>query len=213
MLSDPSFKKWRYSSTTKILKNNLNGTEYSLRQYEHEDSLYGTSGFKIHHGPDLWIHDHDVDFNAEERELQAEREADQREQRAKLDKEEIQRQNFRDADVQDVPYTYQIDTHGNESLAIRYGIANMTVSNRQSEIIRLQKRRKLKEDKYEVLLSDFRDRPAIVIIEPGTEFVKTFYQLDEIWFKEHKELELTLKGNGSFTLKELATFHVLKAVG
>lgn len=98
MLSAPSFKKWRYSSSTKILKNNLNGTEYSLRQYEHEDSVSGTGGFRIYHGPDLWIHDHDVNFNAEEREHQTEMDAVQREHRAKLDMEEIQRQNYRDMD-------------------------------------------------------------------------------------------------------------------
>lgn len=36
--------------------------------------------------------------------------------------EEIRR--HRDADQQTTPYTYQIGKHGNESLAIRYGIAN-----------------------------------------------------------------------------------------
>jgi hypothetical protein len=64
-----------------------------------------------------------------------------------------------------------------------------------------------------VLLSDFRDRKARAIIEAGTEYVKTFYPLDDEWFKKYADLEETLKGNNSFTLKELAIFHVQKTVG
>jgi hypothetical protein len=64
-----------------------------------------------------------------------------------------------------------------------------------------------------VVLTDFRDRKAKAVIETGTEYVKTFYPLEDIWFEKHADLENTLKGNGSFTLKELATFHVNKTVG
>ncbi len=67
-------------------------------------------------------------------------------------------------------------------------------------------------DMYEVLLIDYRSRKAKVIIEPGTEYVKTFYPYTENWFDKHSELEQTLKGNGTFNLKELATFHVQKTV-
>ena len=71
----------------------------------------------------------------------------------------------------------------------------------------------MSKDLYEVLLTDFRDRKARAIIETGTEYVKTFYPLDDGWFEKYADLEETLKGNNSFTLKELATFHVQKAVG
>jgi len=65
---------------------------------------------------------------------------------------------------------------------------------------------------YEVLLVDYRNRKARAIIEKGAEYIKTFYPLNDKWFDLHEDLELTLKGNGTFTLKELATFHVSKTV-
>jgi len=122
-------------------------------------------------------------------------------------KEELERINLRDSDCQDEPYTYEVKgTHPNEQFAIRYGIAN------NSNKIRLKKLKKLQNDYYEVELTDYRDRHAIVVIEKGTEYVKTFLPMDNEWFKKHEDLELTLKGNGSFTLKELATFHVQKII-
>lgn len=124
----------------------------------------------------------------------------------KRKKEELERINLRDSDCQDEPYTYEIQKHPNEQFAIRYGIAN------NSNKIRLKKLKKLKKDYYEVELTDYRNRHAIVIIEKGKEYVKTFYPMDNEWFENHKDLELTLKGNGTFTLKELATFHVQKII-
>lgn len=155
---------------------------------------------------------------------------------AENEKNKFARQQHRDGDQQSTPYTYQIGKHGNESLAIRYGIANQvrkvkeywyhaqggeqkrnpdrdTVFYGPAGTIRLQKTKKLGEDLYEVLLTDFRDRKAKAIIEVGTEYVKTFYPVNDIWFEKHADLEETLKGNSSFTLKELATFHVQKSVG
>lgn len=79
--------------------------------------------------------------------------------------------------------------------------------------IRLQKTRRISKDLYEVLLTDFRDRKARAVIEPGADYVKTFYPLDDDWFVKNSDLEEALKGNNSFTLKELATFHIQKAVG
>lgn len=151
-------------------------------------------------------------------------------------KEQERRQQHRDSDQQAMPYTYQIGKHANEALAIRYGIANQKKSKREywyfakggerkrnadretvfyepSDTIRLQKTNKISNDLYEVRLSDFRDRKAKAIIEVGTEYVKTFYPMDDGWFVKHADLETTLKGNNSFTLKELATFHVQKTVG
>ena len=174
---------------------------------------------------------------AEKKRQAAEQEVDrQAHERRKLELEAAARRRIlRDADSQDEPYTYEIDTHGNESLAIRYGIANNErkveeywyhaqggqythnparnkVYFKPASFIRLQKVRRVGTDHFDVLLTDFQNRLARAVIEAGTEYVKTFYPLDDGWFRRHAELELTLKGNGSFTLKELAKFHVQKAV-
>lgn len=172
------------------------------------------------------------------RKEQAEAEAKEKREReeAERQKKEFERQQHRDGDQQETPYTYQIGKHGNESLAIRYGIANQErkvkeywyyakggeqkrnpdrdkVYYEPANKIRLQKTRKVSKDLYEVLLTDFRDRKARAVIETGTEYVKTFYPIDDSWFEKYADLEETLKGNNSFTLKELATFHIQKAVG
>lgn len=167
---------------------------------------------------------------------EAEAKANQEREEAEKRRKEYERQQHRDGDQQTTPYTYQIGKHGNESLAIRYGIANQErkvkeywyyekggeqkrnpdrdkVYYEPASTIRLQKTRKVSKDLYDVLLTDFRDRKARAIIETGTEYVKTFYPLDDSWFEKYADLEETLKGNNSFTLKELATFHVQKAVG
>ena len=179
----------------------------------------------------------------EEAEAKAEKEREEAEAKAEgmrkyTEKRRIEqeRQQHRDGDRQATPYTYKIGKHGNESLAIRYGIANQEQKIKEywyyaeggeqkrnperdkiyyepSSVIRVQKTRKVSKDLYEVLLTDFRDRKAKAVIEPGTEYVKTFYPLDDGWFEKFADLEETLKGNNSFTLKELATFHVQKVVG
>lgn len=171
----------------------------------------------------------------EERE---EKERIERKLRKKEDnrRHELERQRHRDSDRQESPYTYQIGTHGNESLAIRYGIANNQKKVKEywyhakggekkrnperdkvyyepATTIRLQKTQKLGIDLYEVQLTGYRNRKAKVIVEVGTEYVKTFYPYEEDWFDKHSDLEQTLKGNGTFNLKELATFHVQKTVG
>lgn len=151
-------------------------------------------------------------------------------------KEKEQLQQEMDQEVHFHPYPYKVGRHANESLAIRYGIANQVKRTKEhwyyapggerkrnperdrfcyepAEVIELQKTRRIKGDLYEVLLTGFRDRKARAIIEPGTDYVKTFYPLSDDWFVKHADLEETLKGNGSFSLKELATFHVQKAVG
>jgi hypothetical protein len=42
--------------------------------------------------------------------------------------------------------------------------------------------------------------------------VQTFYPISEDWFKKYADLELVLKDNKTFSLKELANFHVQKVV-
>jgi hypothetical protein len=82
------------------------------------------------------------------------------------------------------------------------------------DCIRLRKRRVIDADKsrYEVELTDFRKRNAIAVIEPGSEYVKTFLPLDEKWFDKHTGSEAVLKGNSTMTLKELARFHIEKTI-
>ncbi len=134
------------------------------------------------------------------------------------------REAHRDADTQTSPFVYEIGRHANETLALRYGIANLKrgqVDFIGSDKIRLQKLGKIpvetspykrRSDLYRVKLSDFRDREALAVIEPGTEYVKTFYPLEESWFERHSALESALKGNQTMNLKEIAHFHIEKTV-
>ena len=138
---------------------------------------------------------------------------------------------LRDADIQDKAYKYEIGQHANEALALRYGLVNNKkiiergyVYERGGEKvhapekdktryvpaanIRVQKIEKLGANKFRVKLPDFGNREAVAIHEKGTNYIKTFYPLDDTWFEENINLELALKNNSAFTLKELAKFHV-----
>jgi hypothetical protein len=122
---------------------------------------------------------------------------------------ELHELKLRDAEVQNEPYVYSIGQHGNEALALRYGIVNRKQSSSlPSSKIKIQKIEKIGDDKYKVKLVDFGNKDAVVIHEPGTDYIKTFYPLNEEWFTEHNDLETALKNTGSFTLKELAKFHI-----
>lgn len=128
---------------------------------------------------------------------------------------EKRRTEFRDASYQMKPYTYQIGRHANETLALRYGIANLERKGSKifdAKKINLQKTKKVRENVYLVQISDFRNRKAIAVIEPGTEYVKTFLPLSDDWFEEYEELELVLKGNKTMLLSEIAKFHIEKTV-
>lgn len=116
-------------------------------------------------------------------------------------------QKKRDSETQNESCLYKIGQHGNEALALRYGIVNQKNGN-VSYQIRLQKIEKLSTNKFKVKLIDFGNKEAIAIHELGTDYVKTFYPLNEAWFKEHDDLETALKNTGSFSLKELAKFHI-----
>ncbi len=174
--------------------------------------------------------------NAKKEKEEAENRAWMESESEKRRKIEFERQSRRDSDQQSESYKYLIDLHGNESLAIRYGIANQErkvkefwyfakggekkrnpdrdkVYYEPASTIQLQKTKRVGKDLYEVMLVDYRNRKARAVIEKGTEYVKTFYPLEESWFEKNADLEQTLKGNGTFTLKELATFHIQKTVG
>jgi len=57
--SSKKSKKWSFNVSTKILKNNDTGTEYSPKQYERVSE--GVTGYQIIHGPDVWVNDWDID--------------------------------------------------------------------------------------------------------------------------------------------------------
>lgn len=122
----------------------------------------------------------------------------------------------RDSERQGSPYKYEIGRHANETLALRYGIANIERKNgriHDCRHIRLQKVRRIEGDTFLVKISDFRNREAHAVIEKGTEYVKTFLPLDKRWFEENRELETVLKGNRTMHLTQIANFHVSKTVG
>lgn len=159
-------------------------------------------------------------------------------ERIKLEKERIE---HRDADSQDKPYEYECKGHPNVTLAIRYGIANLkkevkeywyhgrggekmrnpdrdTISIVPADTIRLQKIEKIKSDSeashYLARLTDFGNRKVIVCIQNHSETVKTFYPNPDYpdWGERYADLESALKDNPTFSLKELANFHIQKVV-
>lgn len=158
-------------------------------------------------------------------------------------KKQINLITARDSDEQSVPYDYEIGMHGNQTLALRYGIANLQVKNipyyyfgkggvkkrnasrdrkevTASLTIRLRKLKRLEGDNiFLVELSDFKNRKAIAVHVKGDDFIKTFYPInpltntvDNDWWLRNSDLELVLKDNKSFTLKELAKYHVEKTI-
>lgn len=155
--------------------------------------------------------------------------------REEAESKERARKEHRDADVQTTPYVYETGKHANEALAIRYGIANQEkhikeytyfaiggVKTRNpdrdsstlvpSEKIVIRKIKYLGNNEFLATLPNHGDRKVRVVIEKGTEYVKTFLPLEDIWFQNYAALETTLKNNNSFSLKELASFHVQKAI-
>lgn len=114
---------------------------------------------------------------------------------------------WRDADVQVTPYGYVIGRHANETLALRYGLAN-SHGETENQKINLRKLRLVKKDLYEVELTDFGSRRAIAVIEKGTDYVKTFYPMSEKWFVEQKTLEELLKNNKGIKLYDIAKYHI-----
>ncbi len=83
--------------------------------------------------------------------------------------------SLRDAASQSRPFRYRIGRHANETLAIRYGIANLQLEKRNGNIIRtdkeertilLQKTYEIRPNLYEAKLTEFRDRVVHVVIEP-----------------------------------------------
>jgi hypothetical protein len=128
---------------------------------------------------------------------------------------------MRDADVHVRPFEYKCAGHPNRQLALRYGIANRVKKENtdpnsrlmvDASTITLMKIERLSHATFLARLPAYNNRVVRVVIEPGTDYVKTFLPREDSWFAEHADLEEVLKDNPTFTLKELATFHVQKAV-
>ena len=138
-----------------------------------------------------------IAWRSRQKHVQAEREREKQ----KLKREEQER--IRDLDTQDEPFNYTIGRHANETLALRYGIANTRLQTipyiyyakggvqkrnpsrdrkkvADSKTIRLRKIKKLtKADCFVVELSDYRSRKAVAVHEKGSDYIKTFLPLDE----------------------------------
>lgn len=142
-------------------------------------------------------------------------EGEEKRAREQAEKDEVEANNrklnyrrmLRDAEVQDEPYDYKIGRHANETLALRYGLVNAKGS-QEGNTIRLRKLKMLKTDFYEVEMPKFGNRKAIAIIEPGTEYVKTFYPTSADWFSTHAQLEAKLKNNAGLSLSDIAKYHI-----
>ena len=130
---------------------------------------------------------------------------------AEQDAADSKQNALRDADAQDSPYHYQIGRHANETLALRYGLVNAK-GNKEADTIQLRKLKKIKTDFYKVELPTFGKRNAIAVIEPGTDYVKTFYPTEEDWFTTHAKLETLLKNNGGLGLSDIAKYHIEAAL-
>lgn len=165
----------------------------------------------------------------ESRNLQLEALAMEKRERQKLQAQQERRkahEAWRDGPSQNEPYTYQIGRHANETLALRYGIANVVSDSdhRAKNSIRLKKIRRAgmllgnelgetsEDNCYLVQLVDFRNREALAIIGAGEEFVRTFYPRSKVWFDNNEKLETVVKGNATMSLKEIVGFHISHAV-
>ena len=126
--------------------------------------------------------------------------------KAEIDKAEALR-ILRDADTQKDPYEYKIGRHANETLALRYGLVN-AIGREEMDTIKARKLSKLKQNFYEVELPEFGNRKVIAVIEPGTDYVKTFYPTSDEWFTTHGQLEAKLKNNSGLSLSDIAKYHI-----
>lgn len=118
----------------------------------------------------------------------------------------------RDAHSQETPYKYKIGRHAKETLALRYGVAHIRSENGRGayepEEISIKKLRHLGKDRFEAELTEYGNRTVIAVIEPGTDYVKTFYPKEgQDWWKKNKAWEEKLKGNQGFTIKDMARMH------
>lgn len=138
--------------------------------------------------------------------------AAEEEHKSKIIDDARRRAEHRDATSQKTPYRYKIGRHAKETLALRYGIPHVR-SERDNgrndlEEISIKKLRHIEKSRFEAELTDYRNRIVIAVIEPGTDYVKTFYPKEgQNWWKENKEWEDKLKGNSGFTIKDMARMH------
>jgi len=122
---------------------------------------------------------------------------------------------LRDACPQLIPYGFQLTAFANQTLAVRYGIANIESNSEESRFlerpqtkIRLQKVRALGNDQYVVFLPDFGQQHALVKHQKGSELIEEFLPPDAQWLDKNPDLENLLKNADSLRLQVLAEhFH------
>lgn len=119
-------------------------------------------------------------------------------------------QAVRDQVFHESPVEFKIGRHAKETLALRYGsiISGNKVNLKKIRPSGMYDARSGKENIekncYLVELSDLRSRRALVVIEKGDDFVKTFLPMEKEWFDINKDLETILKGNSSFEISKIA---------
>ena len=133
--------------------------------------------------------------------------------RKEMHQQAIRLRELRDSDVHSEAVYYEIrGRHPLETLAMRYGIAHLERGQdgkmRESNSIMLRKVEPLGSDRFRVTLPGYRDREVIAVIQKGEDFVRTFYPSDPDWFQKNAEWEAVIKGNSTWSLKDIAKMHV-----
>ncbi|KZY43420.1 MULTISPECIES: hypothetical protein [unclassified Oleiphilus] len=118
----------------------------------------------------------------------------------------------RDKPYSEHPVVFNCTGHPNRTLALRYGVMNAE-NGVEKNTIRLVKQGLVQgfegRGHYYAELCDYENTKVRVVINEGSDYINTFYPLsDEEWFQKYETLEKLLKNNDSFTLKELAKYHI-----
>lgn len=133
-----------------------------------------------------------------------------------LDQSNAGYKSILDQDYHEFPVKYKIGRHAKETLALRYGgiiagdeiivkkirPAGMYISDKDEE--------EFQKNCYLLEIFELRNRKALGIIEKGTNYIKTFMPMEKDWFNINMDIELILKGNSKFSIKEIAEFHIIK---
>lgn len=129
----------------------------------------------------------------------------------RLKRERLERE-ARDKPISDELVSFKCIGHPNRTLALRYGVMN-TEDDSENNTIRLLKKGYVpgfeERGHYYAELYDYENTKVRVVIDEGSDYINTFYPLsDKEWFEKYETLEKLLKNNDSFTLKELAKYHI-----
>jgi hypothetical protein len=151
----------------------------------------------------------------EEKRRKATAEIEEKRRKATAEMEALNKLEYQqklDQAVSTEPLIFGCSGHPNRTLALRYGILNVTDGRENSSIVLLKKGHvEGFEDRghYYAELCDFENARVRVVIDEGSDYINTFYPLDDkVWFSKYESLEKLLKNSDSFTLKELAKYYI-----